>query len=115
MDRDLNPDRREALSLMEMRRRCIAAGETCKNSPAGCTCHGLSAYQPVAAPDQPPQPTVPGELAYGAGPTVPAALDNPYTEQEQSMRAASWFAWLLLVANIIVGAIAAAASLWRPE
>jgi len=43
--------------------RCKAAGETCKNSPAGCTCHALSAYQPTLAPDQPPLETAPGDLS----------------------------------------------------
>mgnify|MGYP000243345761 CR=1 FL=1 len=47
----------------EMRARCSAAGQTCKNSIAGCTCHELSAYQPVSAPDQPPLETMPGDLS----------------------------------------------------
>lgn len=46
----------------QLRARCLAAGETCQTA-AVCSCHHMSAYQPTAAPDQPPLLTMPGDLS----------------------------------------------------
>ena len=50
------------MTRAEIRARCLAAGEICKNSTEGCTCHKLSAYQPTLAPGQPPLLTGPADL-----------------------------------------------------
>jgi hypothetical protein len=72
-----------------------ACDGTCETT-TGCRCHPTTRqYVPAPTPD------------YVAGPTDWDALDNPYTETEQSMRAASWFALLLIALGAAAAALAA--------
>ena len=86
------------LNEAELRARCESAGRTCATQ-AGCTCHPMSAYQPVAAPDQPPPVTMPDDLGERhSPPTEPQAY--------QPMRMLALAVVLVLVGWVIAELIA---------